>query len=97
MIVPLEQKDMLWSFIEAHLRSRIRVFLSGCGLSISCCILLTYIESVVLLVITLEGEKKDEYYRRMREEMKKVDKDGNRLHRELLESRSRRRICLLSY
>lgn len=31
MIVPLEQKiDMLWSFIKAHLRSRILVFLSSC-------------------------------------------------------------------
>lgn len=31
MIVPLEQKlDMLWSFIRAHLNSRILVFLSSC-------------------------------------------------------------------
>ncbi|GMI63744.1 hypothetical protein like AT5G54910 [Hibiscus trionum] len=31
MIVPLEQKlDMLWSFIKAHLRSKILVFLSSC-------------------------------------------------------------------
>ncbi|XVF70636.1 hypothetical protein PTKIN_Ptkin11bG0178800 [Pterospermum kingtungense] len=31
MIVPLDQKlDMLWSFIKAHLRSRILVFLSSC-------------------------------------------------------------------
>ncbi|XP_022716911.1 DEAD-box ATP-dependent RNA helicase 32 [Durio zibethinus] len=31
MIVPLDQKlDMLWSFIKAHLRSKILVFLSSC-------------------------------------------------------------------
>ncbi|KAK8579122.1 hypothetical protein V6N13_142346 [Hibiscus sabdariffa] len=31
MIVPLEQKlDMLWSFIKAHLKSKILVFLSSC-------------------------------------------------------------------
>ncbi|KAH6764360.1 RNA helicase family protein [Perilla frutescens var. frutescens] len=31
MIVPLDQKlDMLWSFIRAHLKSRILVFLSSC-------------------------------------------------------------------
>uniref|UniRef100_A0A5B7AWX3 ATP-dependent RNA helicase n=1 Tax=Davidia involucrata TaxID=16924 RepID=A0A5B7AWX3_DAVIN len=31
MIVPLEQKlDMLWSFLKAHLNSRILVFLSSC-------------------------------------------------------------------
>lgn len=31
MVVPLEQKlDMLWSFIRAHLNSRILVFLSSC-------------------------------------------------------------------
>lgn len=31
MLVPLDQKlDMLWSFIKAHLNSRILVFLSSC-------------------------------------------------------------------
>jgi ATP-dependent RNA helicase DDX10/DBP4 len=31
MIVPLEQKlDMLWSFVKAHLNSKILVFLSSC-------------------------------------------------------------------
>lgn len=31
LVVPLEQKlDMLWSFIKAHLNSKILVFLSSC-------------------------------------------------------------------
>ncbi|OWM88754.1 hypothetical protein CDL15_Pgr002521 [Punica granatum] len=34
--------------------------------------------------ILIDREKKDEYYRRMREEMKKVDKEDKRLHRERL-------------
>lgn len=37
MIVPLDQKlDMLWSFIKAHLNSRILVFLSSCKQVILC-------------------------------------------------------------
>ena len=46
MIVPLDQKlDMLWSFIKAHLRSKILVFLSSCKevcLHYLCCVNLTY-------------------------------------------------------
>lgn len=37
MIVPLDQKlDMLWSFIKAHLNSKILVFLSTCKQVIQC-------------------------------------------------------------
>lgn len=40
MIVPLEQKlDMLWSFVKAHLNSRMLIFLSSCKQVIFCLLL----------------------------------------------------------
>lgn len=37
MIVPLDQKlNMLWSFVKAHLNSRVLVFLSSCKQVICC-------------------------------------------------------------